>query len=175
MRYGHYLMMLYVSIALQAVGILGVAVAMAAEIVPTVLGMRAGFSPLMGEVSLSFLGAFILGLMTKIAANQILNLVLLTKKLSIDIPNSPEGNPVAASGHWIADNDQLSVGSQVLACTRGQWHRAEVIRVLSRKRVMLHFPGWDPFWDEAKRTRDCQWPFDPSPKMIDGAFREKAK
>ena len=83
-------------------------------------------------------------------------------------PTSPEGMPVSPSGIWLEPDEPLEIGSCVLACSQGVWHRAVVIDFRSRGRVLVHYPGWDPFWDEVhSRARLQAHPHDSADPLSD--------
>ena len=116
---------------------------------------------------LCFVAGFIAFALLFITTNVVLNLLLSVKGLKLEVPNSPEGNPVSPSGVWIADDADLDVGGNVLApahilvLAHTGWHRAVVVRKMNRNRVWLRFPGWDPFWERPYRKRELQAAIDP--------------
>ena len=63
-------------------------------------------------------------------------------------PRSPEGLPVDPSGIRLEDDTILQAGSLVLVLSDGLWYRAVVVEIMPRDRVLIHFLGWDAFWDE---------------------------
>lgn len=84
-----------------------------------------------------------------ILPNMVINVWLsFTQRGNLQSPSSPEGLPVEPSGIWVDEDFFLHVGSRVLALSQGLWHRAVVIDVRRGNRVVVHFTGWDSFWDE---------------------------
>lgn len=79
---------------------------------------------------------------------------------NLQAPNCPEGLPVEPSGIWVDDDITLQVGTRILALSQGFWHRAVVIRIKRRNRVLVHYIGWDSFWDEVFPRLELQ--VDPS-------------
>jgi len=65
------------------------------------------------------------------------------------MPQSSEGYPVEPSGIQMQPETPLEIGTIVLACSHGQWWRAEVIGLEGDEIVRIHYPGWGPEWDVA--------------------------
>ena len=65
------------------------------------------------------------------------------------VPQSSAGFPVEPSGIPVEFETSLEVGSTVLAFSQGRWWRAEVTALGGDEQVRLHYPGWDPIWDES--------------------------
>lgn len=79
----------------------------------------------------------------------IANLVLFFMKGSgLTYPSSPEGKPVDPSGVWLNPEAPITIGMLVLAVMNDRWHRAVVVGLRSRDRVLVHFLGWSDFWDD---------------------------
>jgi hypothetical protein len=83
-------------------------------------------------------------------------------------PHSPEGMPVSPTGIWVDAETLLEPGSFVLALLQGQWHRAVVVEMKSGDRFLVHFLGWDSFWDQIQRRGKLQvmaddLPTEPTP------------
>ncbi|HEX3315528.1 MAG TPA: hypothetical protein VHR72_11585, partial [Gemmataceae bacterium] len=110
---------------------------------------------------LFFVWCFLGFVAVHLTTSLMLNILLTLKGIKLGVPMSPEGEHVGPSGIWLADDADLEVGDIVLSSTRNGWYRAEVIRLLGRNRVLLHYPGWDPFLDEPRRKRDLQAAIDP--------------
>jgi hypothetical protein len=91
----------------------------------------------------------------------------------LNVPYSPEGNPVRPSGQLIDEATPLGIGSHVLAHSplNGQWHRAVVTGFKRDGRVCLHFPGWYDYWDEVlprSRLQVDTMPADPNTSIRRG-------
>ena len=110
----------------------------------------------MGEYALAFavvLASVILASAVVYAARTIARAVGRPPRA---IPRSPAGLPVEPSGVPVEPETPLEIGSTVLAFSQGQWWRAEVIGLEGEERVRIHFPGWDPSWDETVPRSDLQ-------------------
>lgn len=71
-------------------------------------------------------------------------------------PQSSEGFPVEPSGIPMQPETPLDVGSIVLACSHGQWWRAEVIGIEDGDMVRIHYPGWESHWDTSVPKTELQ-------------------
>jgi hypothetical protein len=55
----------------------------------------------------------------------------------------------ANNGEAVTARTPLKVGDKVQAQWNGMWYPAEVIEVMERGRVKVHYSGWGDYWDEA--------------------------
>jgi hypothetical protein len=90
-------------------------------------------------------------------------------------PHSPVGTSVDPTGIWADDETPLESGYFVLARSQGRWRRAVVVEMKSGDRALVHFLGWDSFWDEIHYRHKLQLPpedHDNDRSNSDTSFRE---
>jgi hypothetical protein len=157
-RLYHFGMLFFVTKVGSAVCVLGCVLTLAAAILPGLFGMPRVFVP---DGTFYLFGSGVIAFsVLQIVINLVLRIVLHVKGAKLDVPSSPAGRAVSPSGIWLDEDTDLQPGDNVLARWDGDWHRAVVERTLGPTRVWLHYPGWDSFWDEPQRKRDCQAPIE---------------
>lgn len=75
---------------------------------------------------------------------------------TMHMPMSEEGFPVEPSGIPVQPETRLEVGSTVLAFSQDRWWRAEVVALVGRDMVRIHYPGWEAEWDETVPRGELQ-------------------
>jgi hypothetical protein len=150
------------------ISLVGYNLTLFAFVVSTLFGLLLhllGFStldPLMGLAKV-LAPIFALFLFVNLVSRCVLKVLLLVKGPKIDVCSLPDGGVVEPSGVWLAEDAELHPGDIVFAQSGAglmSWYRAQVVRMLSRNRVMVHYVGWDPFWDEPFRKRNLQAPLE---------------
>ena len=86
-----------------------------------------------------------------------------TKGYNRGYPLSPEGLPVDPTGIRVDDESHLETGTMVLAAWEGAWFRAVIVEMKPNERVLLHFLGWDSFWDDTYPRKQLQMLADDAP------------
>jgi hypothetical protein len=71
----------------------------------------------------------------------------LPLRTEVQVPGSPEAQPVLPSGIPVGPDTPLKVGATVLAPDQGRWWRAEVLALEEGGRVKVHYHGWPASWD----------------------------
>jgi hypothetical protein len=110
----------------------------------------------MGENTLAFsvvLASVILASAIVYASRKIAGAIA---RQSAGMPQSAAGLPAEPSGIPVEPETPLEVGATVLAFSQGRWWRAEVIALEGGERVRIHYPGWDPTWDESVPRSELQ-------------------
>jgi hypothetical protein len=158
MRLYHFALALFIVRLGATVGFLALVLALAGWYVADLLELSAG--PTFGWAIAAFAFIALANAILQLVLRLVFWIILQVKGRTLDAPDSPEGLPVAPTGVWVDENADLHPGDRVLACTRGGWQQAEIVRILPGKRVWLRFPGWDSFWDEPFRKRDLQAPIE---------------
>ena len=101
----------------------------------------------------------------------------------VNFPSSPEGFPSQPSNVWVNEGSPLDVGTRVLAYWQNQWWRAVVVGEESKDRVLVHYVGWNPIWNEVHKRTELQfdttewvheWPEDAQPLHVSQDSRNRA-
>jgi hypothetical protein len=68
-------------------------------------------------------------------------------RTEVQVPASPEAQPVQPSGVAVGPDTPLKVGDIVLAPDQDRWWRADVLALEEGGRVRVHYRGWPSTWD----------------------------